>query len=278
MIRSRILFIVLAGLLVLPMAAQAQTSGEQLNQLVQQLQSRPDDNGLREQIIKLASTINPPPAISEDARRSFIEGSTIAKAATDASGQAIAIASFKEALGIAPWWGDAYYNLAAAQELAGQLDNAEASLKLYILTGPSDKDSREAQDHIYALEGKKKLAAQARAVEAAPVAAVPTVPTVQQFVCHPSVGGGFGERLAFDFSSHIVSTRSLYADGRDAGSSDPPASFQEFGSRLLWSTPPPDRSVSSGWRISLDRNTGVEDRTDPIGRPQPHVMQCTSSR
>jgi tetratricopeptide (TPR) repeat protein len=149
-------------------AAAAQSAREQLNQLVQQLQSKPDDNRLREQIIKLAITIKPPPAIPENARKSFIEGSTIAKAATDASGQAIAIASFKEALKIAPWWGDAYYNLAAAQELAGQLDNAEASLKLYILTGPSDKDSREAQDHVYALEGKKKLAAQAQSVKAVP--------------------------------------------------------------------------------------------------------------
>ena len=166
MTHKRHIALIVVGLLLVPLITQAQSAREQLNQLVQQLQSRPDDNGLRERIIKLAIAINPPPAIPENARKSFIEGSTIAKAATDASGEAIAIASFEEALNIAPWWGDAYYNLAAAQELAGKLDNAEASLKLYILTGPNDKDSRDAQDHVYALAGKKKLAAQARATEA----------------------------------------------------------------------------------------------------------------
>jgi hypothetical protein len=171
MIRLRVLSLLLTGLLVVPLAAQAQSAREQLNPLVQQLQSKPDDNALREQIIKLAKQISPPPAISENARKSFVEGSAIAKSATDASGQTLAVASFKDALNVAPWWGDAYYNLAVAQELAGQLDNAEASLKLYILTGPSAKDARDAQDHIYALEGKKRLAAQAHNTKAAAEAA-----------------------------------------------------------------------------------------------------------
>jgi tetratricopeptide (TPR) repeat protein len=266
----------LTGLLV-PFATQAQSAREQLNQMVQQLQGKPDDNSLREQIIRRAITIKPPPAIPENARKSFIEGSTIAKAATDASGQAIAIASFKEALKIAPWWGDAYYNLAAAQELAGQLDNAEASLKLYMLTAPSEKDSRDAQDHIYALEGKKKLALQARAVEAAPVAAAPA-PTIQRFDCQNPRGRTYGEADSFDFSTHIVTSSALLGDGRDAGFLvDPPMPFHEAGSHLVWSTPPPDNSVSTGFRKSLDRDTGFIDQTDPIGRFQPRVLQCSKS-
>ena len=42
--------------------------------------------------------------------------------------------------------------------MAEQLDDSEKSLKLYLLTHPSEKDAREAQDRIYALSAKKKLA------------------------------------------------------------------------------------------------------------------------
>jgi hypothetical protein len=270
MIRVRFPILALAALLAAPLAAQAQSAREQLNQLVQQLQSKPDDNGLREQIIKLATTINPPPAIPENARKSFIEGSTIAKAATDASGQAIAIASFKEALNIAPWWGDAYYNIAAAQELAGQWDNAEASLKLYILSGPGEKDSRDAQDHIYALDGKKKLAAQARAIEPSPVAATP-VPTTQRFDCQHSSGPGLGSANSFDFSTRLVTVRLLNIDGSYASSAFQPLPFHEANRRLIWSDTPPNPSINS-----LDRDTGVIDVTDPIGRLLRGLYHCTT--
>lgn len=131
---------------------------EQLNQMVTQLRSNPGDNALREKIIKLAQTIKPAPAVSEEARGHFVEGTAIAKSARSPAQQTLAVQSFQEALKVAPWWGDAYYNLAVAQELAGQFDAAQASLKLYILTNPGEKDARDAQDRIYALNAKKRLA------------------------------------------------------------------------------------------------------------------------
>jgi tetratricopeptide (TPR) repeat protein len=139
-------------------AAQAQSPREQLTQMVQQLQQTPNDTALREKIIKLAQDMKPAPAVPEEARGYFVKGSTITKAATDASQQALAIDNFNKALAIAPWWGDAYYNLAVAEELAGQLDEAQSSLKLYILTNPGEKEIRDAQDRIYALDAKKELA------------------------------------------------------------------------------------------------------------------------
>jgi tetratricopeptide (TPR) repeat protein len=139
-------------------AAQAQSPREQLNQMVQQLQQTPNDTALREKIIKLGQELKQAPAIPEEARGYFVKGSTITKAVTDASQQALAIDNFNKALAIAPWWGDAYYNLAVAEELAGQLDEAQSSLKLYILTSPGEKEARDAQDRIYALDAKKELA------------------------------------------------------------------------------------------------------------------------
>ena len=136
----------------------AESPREQLNALVVQLQGNPGDNTLREQIIKLVQGLDPPPAVPEEARRAFVQGTTIAKEAKNPEQQALAVQSYQDALKIAPWWGDAYYNLALAQELAGQLDAAQSSFKLYILTNPGEKEARDAQDRIYALEAKAKLA------------------------------------------------------------------------------------------------------------------------
>jgi len=147
------------------MRAQSPSARETLRQYVADLKRDPDSQSLREKIIKVVQELKPVPEIPEDARRCFVEGTTIAKTATDKSQQALAVTSFKDALKIAPWWGDAYFNLAVAEELTGQLDEAEASLKLYILTNPGDKEVREAQDHIYALGAKKKLAAADRATQ-----------------------------------------------------------------------------------------------------------------
>jgi len=134
------------------------TSAQELDQLISKLAANPSDTTTREQIIKLASEIKPPRAIPETAREQFVMGSTLAKNAKDAAGQKLAVDSFSNALKIAPWWGDAYYNLAIAQELTGQYSDAQTSLKYYILSMPGEKEARDAQDKIYALNAKKKLA------------------------------------------------------------------------------------------------------------------------
>ncbi len=142
--------------------ACAQFPREQLNQLVTQLQANAGDTVLRERIIQLAREIKPPPAVPEEARRHFVEGAAIARAAQNAAQQVLAVQSFQQALGVAPWWGDAWYNLAVAQELAGQIDPAQESLRLYILTNPGEKEAREAQDRIYTLNARKRLAVAAQ--------------------------------------------------------------------------------------------------------------------
>lgn len=152
------LFVVAFTFLALDMVAFAQSPREQLQQLTMQLQQTPSDNALREKIIKLGAEIKPAPAVPEEARRSFVEGVNIVKLAKDTGFQKLAIGSFTEALTIAPWWGDAYYNLAVAQELTGQLNDAERTLKWFLLSNPGESEAREAQDRIYGLSAKRKLA------------------------------------------------------------------------------------------------------------------------
>lgn len=147
-------------------SAFAQSPREQLQQMVEQLQKAPSDSVLRERIVKLGTSIRPPPAIPEEARRPFVRAATALKDAKTESEFARAIVLYREALTIAPWWGDAYYNLAKAQELRGDFREAMESLKFFILAVPPAADARQAQDQIYALE--ERLAR--KAAEASPEA------------------------------------------------------------------------------------------------------------
>lgn len=118
---------------------------------------RLDDISNRRLILKLASELKPSPAIPEEARKHFVEGTAIVKAAKNPAQQALAAQSFTEALKVAPWWGDAYYNLGVAQELAEKYDEAEQAFNFYLLSKPGATEKREVQDRIYALSAKRKL-------------------------------------------------------------------------------------------------------------------------
>ena len=111
----------------------------------------------RRLLIKLASELKPAPAIPEEARKHFVEGTAIVKAAKNPAQQTLAAQSFTEALKVAPWWGDAYYNLGVAQELAEKYDEAEQAFNFYLLSNPGETEKREVQDRIYALAAKRKL-------------------------------------------------------------------------------------------------------------------------
>lgn len=138
--------------------ATKQTPRKSLKQYVAELQKSPEDTQLREKIINLVLGMKPKPAVPEEARAYYVEGTTVLKMAKDKHGAELAVASLDKASSIAPWWGDAYYNLASAYELADQFDRAEAALALYLLTQPSAQDARQAQDRIYEIRAKKKLA------------------------------------------------------------------------------------------------------------------------
>jgi ankyrin repeat protein len=110
---------------------------------------------LRKRIIEFAATLEPPPAIPEEAQRAFVQGNTIMKAAKSAGDYNLAINKYREALNKAPWWGNAYYNLAMAENAAGLTDAAKADLELYTYTKP--KDAAQAQNKIYEIEAQQEL-------------------------------------------------------------------------------------------------------------------------
>ena len=150
-------------------AQQQQQAVQQLQEALQQFRANPSDYA-REQIIKLAQSMRPAPAIPEEARGHYVMATTFAEKAKsdterakDSSDLKLANAGFERAIGeykaallAAPWWADAYKKLAIAQKAAGQYDDAVASLNIYLLFQPAD--ARDAQDEIYKLKALKQTA------------------------------------------------------------------------------------------------------------------------
>lgn len=146
------LIIFIFTLLALSVSAYAQSPREELKQMVEQLQKNSWDSPLREKIIKLATTLKPAPVIPEEARRSFIIGEALFKQAKNLRSAYEAVNAFWTATTLAPWWSNAYWNLAVAQQLAGQYVSAKESLRLYLLSNPNAVDRRTAQDRLYAID------------------------------------------------------------------------------------------------------------------------------
>ena len=134
------LFIVVAAFLALYSNTYAQTPRAQLQQMIEQLQKSPNDNALREKIIKLATTIKPTPAIPDEAERRMARGAAAFKGAKSAANYQDAAKEFEQATLAAPWYGDAYFNLGVAQDKAENYEAALRSLNLARLASPDSKD------------------------------------------------------------------------------------------------------------------------------------------
>ena len=148
-ISLNVTFIVAVVLLSNITNLQAESLREQLNALVTQLQENPGDNALREQIIKLAQSIDPSPAVPEEAERRMARGNAAFKDATSENAYREAAQEYEAATNAAPWYGEAYYNRGLALDKAGDHAAAIQSLKLALLAVP---DSREAKSLLYEAE------------------------------------------------------------------------------------------------------------------------------
>jgi formylglycine-generating enzyme len=144
--------LILSALWAVP--AFSQTSAPTLQQAVSQLQGDPDNQKLREQIIKLARKAKPqtPDAVDEIAGGADY----LVKSATSKTGYTQAIEQYQKALLLAPWSGELYFALGDAQEKAGEPDKAAESYQLYLLASPRAKDAKQIRGRIGAL----KMAAQ----------------------------------------------------------------------------------------------------------------------
>jgi hypothetical protein len=134
---------------------------EKLKHCVADLQKAPGDTALRERIIALALTMSPPPEVPADARRHMSRGVAAVEDAKTPEDFKDACNEFLQATTIAPWLGNAYRNLAIAQDKAGMYNESLASLRLYLLTQPSAADADWAEDLKSKVEYRRDKAAKA---------------------------------------------------------------------------------------------------------------------
>jgi ankyrin repeat protein len=150
-----LMFLPLICAIAIPSPAQTANPQQTLSQYVADLQSNPNDTALRGKIIALAQSMNPAPAIPEDAERQMVRGQAAFKAATNESGFKEAIAEFKQASLLAPWLGNIYYNLGLVQDKAGEYSEAIANLNLYLLASPGASDAKSVKNLIYEVEYRR---------------------------------------------------------------------------------------------------------------------------
>jgi len=167
--RAIICAVVSAAVLLALIPAQAQTGGSQetLNQYIADLQKNPDDNAIREKIIKLAQEMKPAPKIPNEVDELIGKATYIFKNAKSEAEFNDAVDAYQKALLIVPWVPEYYYNLGTVQEKAGKFKEAINSLNLYLLAVPEAKDAKEVREHIGGLKYAAEKVAKATSSEAA---------------------------------------------------------------------------------------------------------------
>jgi tetratricopeptide (TPR) repeat protein len=116
--------------------------------------SKSIDPQITQKTIAVARRLDPPPAIPEEARRHAAFASLAVKEAKDQSGYEKAVAEYLQAVCLAPWWADLYYNLAMVQEQRSNFREAAETFKLYLAASPKDSQAQLIQNKIYELEYK----------------------------------------------------------------------------------------------------------------------------
>lgn len=106
---------------------------------------------------QLLPQLTPPPAIPEEARKSFIEGVALLKGAANWNDLFQVKNKFRDAEIKAPWWADAFYNDAQVDRRMNLFDDATEALKEYALLNPSDSASRDTRDLSYTMGAEEQV-------------------------------------------------------------------------------------------------------------------------
>ena len=94
----------------------------------------------------------------EEARKYLVRGMAAIEMAKNEDDLAIAVAEFKKATEIAPEMAAAWYNLGSVQSKTGQINDAIASYRRYLILAPQAEDARRVGDEIIKLEFRQEQA------------------------------------------------------------------------------------------------------------------------
>jgi len=117
------------------------------------------DARIRERIIKVAHRLDPQPVVPEEAERFAARGAYWLRNAASQADFDQAEAEYDKVLRLAPWWGDAYFNLGVIREKAGEAAGAKRAYEYYLLTNPNGEDARMVKTKIAGLEVEAEIQA-----------------------------------------------------------------------------------------------------------------------
>ena len=123
-----------------------------LNELVSALQHNTYGEYQRKAIVDFVATMNPKPAIPEEAQRHMARGKAAFNGASNESGFKNAVDEFQKAANIAPWWPSPYFNLGLVLEKTKDFPRAKANLEYYLMAAPEAPDAATVKEKIYGLE------------------------------------------------------------------------------------------------------------------------------
>jgi hypothetical protein len=140
------------ALSALAASASAQSPRERLQQLTAQLQKTPDDRAIREQIIKLAAQLKPPPALPDEANRREGRGKFAFKNARSNEDYLAAAREYEEAVRVAPWIPGYYSDLCTIYEKAEKYVEAKRNCELSAAGATESSQIDEIKQRIAGLE------------------------------------------------------------------------------------------------------------------------------
>lgn len=124
------------------------------------LQRYPQDDLTRENIIQLVQTLPDRPAIPEEARQLVMLAIPKIREAKSPAQLDEPVTLLIKATNLAPWWDDAYYDLACALELRGSYNSAIKQLNFYLKLNPPQAEAVEARTRIGVIRALKDAATQ----------------------------------------------------------------------------------------------------------------------
>ncbi len=158
-------------------AEQAGQLRDALDHYLAALQALPEsppadaDRRLRERIIRLASKLDPPPAVPAEAQERLAKGQAALKSATNPEDLKAAFLEFQRALRLAPWWAGGYFTVGESLEKLGYYPVAAGIFELYLMAAPTAQDAETVRKRINDLRGR--------------------FPAMYQFAHHFGSGGDF---------------------------------------------------------------------------------------
>lgn len=127
---------------------------EDFERLVREVQAAPQDSALRERVIAAALALKPPPTVPAEARRHLARAQGAIELAKTSADMQPAIRELDQALILAPWWAEGYYNRGVVEDKAGRYADSARDLRLYLRAAPSARDAHEVEMLIAKIEYK----------------------------------------------------------------------------------------------------------------------------